>query len=366
MTTAPAPQAPPFCPNPACRFHRKDRSSWHFKRIGFYERKSAPHVVQRYRCVTCRRNFGDQTFRTTYWMHRPDLLAPVFMRLLACSGFRQIAREFRVSPTTIARTSARLGRHGFLFHESRRPRTPLLEPLALDSFESFEWSQYYPTSYHVAVGKDSHFFYGFTASELRRKGRMTEKQKKRRAALERALGRPDPRAIEKDVAVLLGIVAPTPQHLELHTDEHTDYPRAVRRVPHLAVTHHTISSRAARTQRNPLFPVNLLDLLFRHSGAHHKRETIAFSKRRQSAFERMGIFLVWRNWMKSFSERKKDGSPGMRLGLIERRLEVEEVLAKRLFPTQIELPLPWRDYYWRRVRTRALQRCTEHRRRYAI
>ncbi|MEO6461489.1 MAG: hypothetical protein ABIP29_00250, partial [Candidatus Eisenbacteria bacterium] len=85
MTHAPAPQAPPFCPNPACRFHGKDRQRWHFKRIGTYERQNPPYVVQRYRCVTCRRNFGDQTFRTTYWMRRTDLLAPVFMRLVACS-----------------------------------------------------------------------------------------------------------------------------------------------------------------------------------------------------------------------------------------------------------------------------------------
>ena len=366
MTHAPAPPAPPFCPNPACRFHRKDRQLWHFKRIGTYERQNPPYVVQRYRCDTCRRNFGDQTFRTTYWMRRGDLLAPVFMRLLACSGFRQIAREFRVSPTTIARASARLGRHGLLFHESRRPQGPISEPLSLDSFESFEWSQYYPTSYHVAVGRHSHFFHGFTASELRRKGSMTERQKKRRAALEKALGRPDPRAIEKDVATLLSIVAPRPQDLVLHTDEHPAYPRAVRRAEHLRVTHHTISSRAARTALNPLFPINLLDLLFRHSGANHKRETIAFSKRRQSAFERLGIFLVWRNWMKSFSERKNDGSPAMRLNLIDRRLDVEEVLARRLFPSQVELPKPWRDYYWRRIRTRAMQRCALHRRRYAV
>jgi hypothetical protein len=37
------------------------------------------------------------------------------------------------------------------------------------------------------------------------------------------------------------------------------------------------------TAQNPLFPVNLADLLLRHSSANHKRETIAFSKRRQGA-----------------------------------------------------------------------------------
>jgi transposase-like protein len=149
MTNAPAPQVPPFCPNPACRFHRSDRHLWRFKRAGSYARQSAPFVVQCWRCVTCRRQFGEQTFRTTYWMKQPNLLIPVFMRLVACSGYRQIAREFRTSPTTIARASARLGRHGMLFHELKRPKGVIKEPYTLDSFESFEWSQYYPTSYHV-------------------------------------------------------------------------------------------------------------------------------------------------------------------------------------------------------------------------
>ena len=366
MTTAPAPQAPPFCPNAACRFHKRDRDLWRFEKHGSYARQSPPFTVQRYRCVTCRRTFGDQTFRVTYWLRRSELLGPVFHRLLGCSGFRQIAREFGVSPTTIARLSGRLGRHCLLFHEQNRPRGRIAEPLSLDSFESFEYSQFFPTSYHLAVGKDSHFTYGFTDSELRRRGRMTAKQKRRRLLLERRLGRPDPRAIEKDVAALLALVAPRPQALTLHTDEHTDYPRAVRRVPHLAVAHETISSRAARTPRNPLFPVNLLDLLIRHSGANHKRETIAFSKRRASAIERLCVLLVWRNWIKWFSERKPGETPAMKLRVTRERKSVEEVLARRLFPTRISLPLRWQPYYWRTVRTRALSRFVTHRRRYAV
>src|SRR5688500_9116066 len=211
MTIAPPPPAPPHCPNPACPFHRKDKSLWKFVRIGFYARRASPQRIQRYRCDTCRRRFSDQTFSTTYWMRRPEILVPIFHRLVGCSGFRQIAREHASSPETIARASARLGRHCLLLHELTRPRGPVTEPLALDSFESFEWSQYYPTSYHVAVGRESHYFYGFTESECRRRGTMTDAQKRRRADLEQRLGRPDPRSIEKDVAALLEVVASRPQ-----------------------------------------------------------------------------------------------------------------------------------------------------------
>jgi hypothetical protein len=302
-------------------------------------------------------------------MRRADLLPAVLGRLQSCSGFRQMARELRVSPTSIAGVVSRLGRHCLLLHEQLRPKGPIHEELSADGFESFEWSQYFPSNYHVAVGRGSHFFHGFTATELRRKGRMTDAQKKTRARLEATLGRPDPKGVEKDFAQLLGIVAAKPQRLILHTDEHPAYPRALKRVPHLEIEHKTISSRAARTPQNPLFPVNLADLLLRHCGSQHKRETIAFSKRLQSGCERMAIFAVWRNWMKPFSERDRKAeraSPAMRLGLADRLWTVEDVLVRRLFPSRITLPEPWTTYYWRRVPTRALPRWREHRRRYAV
>jgi transposase-like protein len=326
---------------------------WRFVRIGFYSRQTEPTRIQRYRCDTCRRRFSDQTFSTTYWLRRPQLLRPVFFRLVGCGGYRQIAREFGGSPETVARYATRLGRHSLLFHELRRPRERLSEPLALDSFESFEWSQFYPTSYHLAVGQKSHFVYGFTDSECRRRGSMTARQKRRRAELEARFGRPDPRAMEKDVASLLTIVAPAGQALELHSDEHGSYPRAIRRVPDRTITHRTISSRAARTSRNPLFPVNLLDLLLRHGGSNHKRETIAFSKRRASAIERLALTMVWRNYMKSFSERAPGETPAMRLGRMARPLTFEEVLARRLFPSRIALPERLQLYYRRGAITRA-------------
>jgi hypothetical protein len=288
------------------------------------------------------------------------------MRLVSCSGARQIAREFDVSPETVLGQASRLGRHALLFHCLLRPKDPIREPVALDSFESFEFSQYHPTHFHIGIGSESHFCYGFTDTELRRKGRMTAAQKHRRTVLEARLGRPDPRSTEKEVAELLRIVAPHAQALTIHSDEHPDYPRAIRRAAHLEVDHRTISSRAARTTRNPLFPVNLMDLLIRHSGADHKRETIAFAKRRQAASERMWVFAVWRNFIKAFSERKQDASPAMRVGITDHRLTVEEVLRERLFVETIPVPARWAEYYWKRIRTRAIPRGRVHRKRYAF
>jgi transposase-like protein len=364
MPSASALPPPPFCPNPGCVFHRDPRG-WRFKKKGFFVRLAAPHRIQRYRCSRCHRSFSSQTFSITYWLRRPGLLPVIFMRLLACSAYRQIAREVRVSPTTVLRQAARLGRHCLLFHEALRPKAAPVEPLAIDGFESFEFSQYTPVHFHLAVGASSHFVYGFTDSELRRKGRMTDAQKERRAALEERLGRPDPKSIEREMAALLEVVVPPAAAVELRSDEHPAYPRALRRLPNRHFRHTVTSSRKPRTVHNPLFPVNLVDLLIRHSSANHKRETIAFSKRRQSAAERLAILLVWRNTMKSFSEKRRDASPAQRLGLLPRRLRVEDVLARRLFPTRVELPPRWAAYYWREIPTRRIANPARHRAIYA-
>jgi transposase-like protein len=365
MNRAPQSWAPPFCPNRKCRFHRGDTALWRHKKIGFYTRKTPPYRIQRRKCDTCRRSFGVSTFLPTYWLHRPELLRPVFHRLIGCSGIRQIASEFKASPETIARMAGRLGRHCLLYHQLHRPRGPVTEPLAADSFESYEFSQYHPTSFHVAAGQRSHFFYGFTDSEKRRSGTMKKKQRRKRAELEATLGRPDPRAVEQDFAHLLATVAPSVQELELHTDQHRDYPKAIRRVRHLKVTHCTVSSRAARTADNPLFPINLLDLLIRHGSSNHKRETISYSKRRACAAERLAIFLVWRNWMRPYSIRRKGKTPAMRLGVANRKVGFEELFDQRYFPSRIDLPQRWKEYYGKTVKTRAIAKGRVHALKYA-
>jgi len=323
-------------------------------------------VIQRFRCGHCRRTFSTQTFSTTYWLRRPDLLPAVFQRLLACSGYRQIAREARCHPTTVMGMAARLGRHALLYLERHRPRSLVSEPLVIDGFESFEFSQYHPLHVNLAVGAESHYVYAFTESELRRKGRMTEHQRRRRAWLEAHFGRADPKTIERGIAALVPLAAPRPQPLYIRSDEHDAYPRAFRRLKGYIITHERTSSRRARTPGNPLFPVNLLDLLLRHNSANHKRETIAFSKRRQSVMERVAILVVWRNYMKPFSERHGGGTPAMRLGIAEGPVGIRQVLSQRLFPGRITLPAEWARYYRREVPTRRIPNPRTHQLKLAV
>jgi transposase-like protein len=354
---------PPHCPRASCDSHGNP-GTWRFIRKGFYRRRSDGRRVQRYRCTRCSLTFSSQTFSTTYWLKRPDLLVPLFWRIGHCSALRQIAHEFRVVHATVQRLVERLGRHCLLFHERLRPAVPA-EPLVLDGFRSFESGQYWPFDLNLLVGV-SHFVYGFNDAELRRSGTMRPGQRRRRAALERAHGRPHPDATRIAVQELVGRVVPEGQAAEICSDEHASYPRAFRRLRGRRIRHERTSSRASRTPRNPLFPANLADLLLRHGSANHKRETIAFSKRRQGALYRAAIFTVWRNYVKSSSEARRSAPPGVGLGIVARRLTPAEVLEARLFPWRLRLGKWLERCYFGRIPTRRLARLRTHALSYAV
>jgi transposase-like protein len=360
MASALAPFVPPHCPRTDCRFHRSS-DGWRWKRHGSFTRASAPHRIPRFRCAHCGHTFSQQTFSTTYWLRRPDVLEATAHRQLACSGYRQIAREARCHHTTVLRHSLRLGRLALLYLWHHRPRGPVSEPVVVDGFESFAHSQYHPHYLNLVVGAGSHYCYAFTFTELRRKGRMTALQKRRRARLESQHGRPDPRGIETGTATALRIAAPAPQPLTVRSDEHADYPRALARLHGYQIRHEMTPSLAARTAGNPLFPANRLDLLLRHNSANHKRETIAFSKRNHGAIARAAWLLLWQNFAKHFSERHGGGTPAMRVGLTQRPIPVRELLRERLFPSRVDLSEEWRRYYREDVPTRRIAHEHRHR-----
>jgi len=193
---------------------------------------------------------------------------------------------------------------------------------------------------------------------------MTPYQKKHRKVIEEKVGKPDPQAIRKDMGELLRVSLARAKQARILSDEHRSYPPAIRTL-HCPVRHEVTSSRKPRTPQNPLFVVNELDLLIRHSQANHKRETIAFSHRRQGSAERLAILQVWRNYMKWRREKKPGVTAAMLKGLCSERLELSQILQKRLFPGRIRLPPRWKLYYQRAIATREIPHNRRHRLRYA-
>jgi hypothetical protein len=312
----------------------------------------------------CRRSFSCQTFATDYWLKRPDILPRLMTKTCGGMANRQIARDLHVAPTTIDRQLARLGRHCLLWHQRQLDTMTPPVDITIDGFESFELSQYFPFHHHLAVDNHSGFFLGFTDSPLRRKGRMTAHQKRRRLQLEQKFGRPDPQAVRKDVTHLLAVLTRHSRSMIIRSDEHRAYPQAISSLT-CPVVHRVTNSAQRRNNRNELWEINLLDLLIRHASGNHKRQTLAWSKRRQSSAYRLAVFLVWRNYVNRRWEKRSRRTPAMEAGICKQPLTVAEVLAVRLLPTRNHLSGRWLEYYWSQVQTPALGINRQHELKYA-
>jgi transposase-like protein len=365
MTTNTPGWQPPHCPNPNCQFHQEVSPIWRFKRKGYFTRRCAPKRIQRFTCLHCGRNFSTQTFSTSYWQKRPDLLPRLFLLLVGSMANRQAARAQGIAPRTVQHQASRLGRHCLLFHARQLQQIDPTSEIVVDGFESFEWSQYFPFHHNVAVDPATGYFLFHTDSPLRRKGRMTEQQKQRRWQLEADLGRPDPKAVRNGMAELFDVVTRGVGRIVIRSDDHPAYPQAMK---HLAcdVDHRITPGKEHRDQHNSLWEVNLLDLLIRHSTAAHRRETIAWAKRRQASAEKLTVLQVWRNNVKRRWENGDAVTPAMLRGAAERVLTVRDILRERLFRTRIELPECWSRYYERGVETAALPVNRRHRLKYAF
>ena len=364
-TPSPGPATPPHCPNPNCKHHNPQATPWPVVRCGFFRRHKPPHVVQRYRCRACGRLFSDQTFSTSYWLKRPELLLQIHKHAVSGAANRQIARILKSAPSTVDNHLARLGRHCLLFQRHLLANLSPRRDIAIDGLVTFEHSQYLPYEMVAAVDRPSSFILHFAEAERRRSGTMTDPQKQKRQLIEQQHGRPDPKSLIRAVMEVLAVSLKGAVQAIVCSDKHKTYPRAIAKFTSCAIEHRQTDSRAPRTSRNPLFEVNVLDMLIRHCLKDHTRETIAFGKRRQHSMYRLAIYVVWRNTIKLRREKRCRQTPAMMVGLLDRRLTEEEVLARRLFVSRIELPPLWRQYYWRRVQTRVLPVNRGHELKYA-
>ena len=370
---------PPFCPWPECAGHRRAGHGYRCDRFGFYATRRR-WKIPRFRCRTCRRTFSRQSFATSYYLKRPELLVPAASGLVAGSAHRQIARSLGCAPSTITRLSARLGRHALLLQALALGELKGLvtEPVAADHFETFEFSQDLPFGVLTLVGRASWFVYGLDPAPHERSGSRTPAQEARLRARPRRAPRGGYRGSFRRGLDLLLPLAPRGRRLRLACDgkpeyleAHTRHPRRAR----LALAVHPNPKRGpkgsprspdARARDRALYPVDQLHALLRHSRADHKRETIAFGRRLNAIVERLFLAAAWRNFIKGRSERRPDpATPAMRVGLADEPWTWRRLLSRRLFPERTILPGLWGELYGRDWITPVLPANLRHRLRHA-
>jgi len=317
---------PPFCPNPACvcsgdSAHRP--ILWYRKR-GFYHTKNSG-TVQRFVCCRCGTTFSTRTFSLDFMTHKHLPYQRILTHLVTSSGIRDIARDLHVAPATILNRISRLARQAIAVHAELVSSLPAAENLVADGFESFAVSQYFPNNFTLLAGKESQFWYATEYAHLRRKGQMTDAQKRKNILLQSRFISGRISIYSSFLRVLDRIDSlscpDSSSPVELFTDEHIQYSRAIDRArPFLRrpLVHHTVPSTLPRTVTNQLFSVNYLDREIRKDCAEHVRETVKFARNVCNSLERLAIYRLYHNYMKPFRIGERDFiyvSHGMKAGM---------------------------------------------------
>jgi len=318
-------------------------------RRGSYRRACDPQRrIPRFRCPTCRRTFSMQSFATSYYLKRPELLHPIAGMLVAGSAHRQIARHIGCAPATVTRLSVRLGRHARLLQgHAMAQLTQIEEPVVFDHFETFVRSQQERLGIGTAVGQESWFVYALDGARyLGPRRRSRRKRSLKRAPKKASVGA----VVVSSLKVLESLLRKAPHGLELISDEKPAYiaivrrlnaerngSRSIRHLRHANPDRGVGSDRTvARKRDRAMFAVDLLHKLLRHCQAHHRRETIAFGRKTDSVVGRTALFAIWRNFIKHVTERRPcRTTPAMRIGLATRPWTWCDALAVRLFEGRV-------------------------------
>lgn len=353
---------PLHCPHRECPAHTiGPGETYSFHRRGYQRTERAPGWSRIFQCRHCGRYFRDACFGPDYWKKRGGLWRRVFLGLANGQAKRQLARCLGVSRRTVDRIERDLAKHCLLLHvrQLRRLEGQIDEPVVLDGFRTFAGSQYEPLDLNTTATCESGFLLHIGAAPLRRSGTMTPRQKVVREQRDRRLGRPARglrRALTRRALRLLERLRAPGHRLELRSDEEPDYARALSDLQGaVSIRHVRVSSKARRDERNPLWRINLLHLLMRHSLKSHTRETIAPHKCLRGLMDRALILMSWLNNVKGISERsakKSRTTPAMLLGLAEAPLDLEDFFSRRLFPVREKLPASLKQLYEGRIKAR--------------
>jgi len=320
---------PPFCPNKRCTLHEPEQTRksktreilgkhlWFIKK-GTRFLSSGDKPVQIYRCRCCGTFFCSRTFSIDYYGKRTYDYHRILTMLISNMGVRAMARAFHCSPSSIQNKVERLSRQAVALKSRLNRKIILREDLCADGFESFVVSQYHPNNFNLLVGMESQFTYFLNYAQLRRKGQMTDQQKRKAKRLKENIPM-EGRQIQRSFTELTNAVVQLQRQSErrvltVHTDEKKEYRRPLSfllfggRDPTegYRVYHETVSGKQSRDRANPLFSVNYMDRELRKDLGEHVRETVRFARNVNNSIGRIELHQFHHNYIKPYRLNVKE------------------------------------------------------------
>ena len=327
---------PPHCPytdGPCGK-----TTSFQYQRRGTFRRRCDGRDVQRYACKGCRRTFSIQTFRFDHRLKRPSLSEEILHDFVSKVTQRQTARERKCTLRTVALRLVRMGGHCRRFHE-RQLRLhsrglPWSGGFQLDELETYEHNRRLkPLTVPVLVHGPSYCVLHTAVGTLPARKPLSEDNQAKLAELEKREGK---RVSESRVKVdecfsrLAGVAAHLPV-VHVKTDKKSSYATLLQQHFGQRLAHRTTSSKVPKDCKNPLFAINLTLAMLRDGSSRLVRRTWAVSKKRFALEHHLWVWIAWRNYVRVITNRNRRQSAAMAAGIIDRKLDISDILRWRVF-----------------------------------
>ena len=326
---------PPRCPRDDCPSLTSGHRRWCFK--GRYPRACDGRSVQRFLCLECHRTFSTQTFRVDYRLKKPHLNHDLIGPFVSKVTHRQAARILGCTRKTVAHRLQLLGEHCRDFHLQRlalaRERGGLRGVFQLDELETFEHSRRLaPVTMPVLIERKSFFLVDLESAALPCRGRLSERDRLRKAEREREHGVRRSGSREAVLKCFETLARHHARHgpVRVQTDKKSSYQTILARRFGTRLEHERHSSKAKRDYANPLFPINHTLAMMRDGISRLVRRTWAASKLRARLERHAWIWVVWRNYVRGITNRSPRVTPAMALGVEAKRWRPGEICAWRV------------------------------------
>ena len=327
---------PRHCPLPDCPSLTSHHFRW--RRKGRFKRLCDGRSVPRFTCLECRRTFSSQTFRLDYRLRKPKLGLALFKDFVSKTTMRQSARTLGCTRRTVAQRLALLGQHCREFHRARLERARQSGGIdgifQLDELETFEESRRLkPVTVPVLIERSSYFVLHAACAPLPARGGLSPALRRKKEAAEQAFGkrRSGSVAVVRESFACLARVHRSEGLVAVQTDRKSSYATNLKRMFGGRVRHERYSSEAVRGYGNPLFPINHTLAMLRDGVSRLVRRTWAAAKLRERLAWHLWIWIAYRNYVRGITNRARQITPAMAIGIDRQKWKREELLAWRVF-----------------------------------
>lgn len=279
-----------------CAVSTKGSCFRNFVRYGSYYRKSDGQLIQRYRCLECRRCFSSATLNASYRQNKRHLNDP--LRKLLCSGVsqRRAAEILRLSPTTVTRKFIFLGLRALDRLKQMNFTYEKCLEIQFDDVETFEHTKCKPLSICLAVENKTRRILGFEVSPMPAKGALSKIAKKKYGIRQdlRACGR---KKLFKEIKPLIH------EKVLITSDENPHYPNDVKQ--HFPLSTHsrvkgkrgciTGQGELKKVGYDPLFSLNHTAAMLRANINRLIRKTWCTTKKAERLTLHLALYATYHN-----------------------------------------------------------------------